>query len=139
MSGEVGKETNGWNEWSMHVLKELERLNNNYEKMHSEIQKTNQEITRVSGMKHAINDLKAWKESLDEVINKEDLRAMKAAFNESINQSDEIEELKDKLEISQKDLEELKRFKSNWKTVITIVAFVITTAAALIGYFFQGS
>jgi hypothetical protein len=28
---------NGWNEWSRHVLKELERLNTNYENLQEEI------------------------------------------------------------------------------------------------------
>ena len=31
--------TNGWNEWSRYVLKELERLNENIEELHKEVTK----------------------------------------------------------------------------------------------------
>jgi len=37
MSGANGLSENGWNEWSRHVLKELERLNDNYEKIQSDV------------------------------------------------------------------------------------------------------
>jgi len=44
---------NGWNEWSRHVLAELERLNNCYEGMNGQLQKIHVEIAMLkvkSGM-----------------------------------------------------------------------------------------
>jgi hypothetical protein len=34
----MSNDQNGWNEWSRHVLKELERLNDNYEKISGDVQ-----------------------------------------------------------------------------------------------------
>ena len=38
---------NGWNEWSKHVLLELERLNNCYEKLSTKLDKINSRLTMV--------------------------------------------------------------------------------------------
>lgn len=38
------KTTNGWNEWSKYVLKELERLNDNYEGLQKDFTKQIQEV-----------------------------------------------------------------------------------------------
>ena len=38
---------NGWNEWSKHVLAELERLNEQYEKITNEIQRVNSRNLKV--------------------------------------------------------------------------------------------
>jgi len=126
-----GEENNSWNEWSMHVLKELERLNGNYDKISSEISKTNQEITRVSGMKFAINDMKAWKERIEEVVNADDLKVMK----EFATELSDFKELKEDLKDAKSEVESLKRFKSNTKTVIAVFIFLVTTALTVMGIF----
>jgi len=126
-------EKNSWSEWSIHVLKELERLNKNYENISTEIQKTNKEITRVSGMKFAINDLKTWKEGLDKIVNEEDLKAMKAAFQEVVTHKEGFDKLKLKLDKALEEVETLNRFKSNAKVLLTIILFIITTALTVAG------
>ena len=66
-----GKAT-GWNEWSMHVLKELERLNQNYEALGNKIDgiksdvgedflNVKNEITKVKALQYSISDIKKWK------------------------------------------------------------------------------
>lgn len=51
-------EKNGWNEWSKHIIKELERLNTAAEKLRDEIAKSNTEITRLQGLEKEISELK---------------------------------------------------------------------------------
>lgn len=66
----------GWGEWSKHVLKELERLNHNYESLttridsirtdiHSEISDIKNDITKVKAMQYSLDELKLWKRELD--------------------------------------------------------------------------
>ena len=38
-------DTNGWHEWSKHVLKELERLNTCYEKLNDRLNKIQESVT----------------------------------------------------------------------------------------------
>lgn len=52
MSLEEKKSPNGWNEWSRHVLKELERLNENIESNRTVSEKKDEKI--ITGL----NDLK---------------------------------------------------------------------------------
>ena len=39
-------ETNGWNEWSRHVLAELERLNEEYKSLHGTLDRNKDELYR---------------------------------------------------------------------------------------------
>ena len=54
-------ETNGWNEWSRHVLKELERLNENYESLRNVNEEIKTELANVIGVRDDVEDLKAWR------------------------------------------------------------------------------
>lgn len=62
----------GWGEWSQHVLKELERLNNNYESLtekidsiksdvHGELSDVRNEITKVKTIQYSVDEIKLWK------------------------------------------------------------------------------
>lgn len=42
-------EQNGWSEWSKYVLKELERLNDGYEKLQVEVSKITTKLTVLEG------------------------------------------------------------------------------------------
>ena len=65
-------EQNGWNEWSKHVLKELERLNNNYESIQENVREINAKIstfnTEVNLVKKEVDDLYIWKSKVDEIV-----------------------------------------------------------------------
>jgi predicted nuclease with TOPRIM domain len=66
------KSSNGWNEWSKHVLKELERMNSNYEKLQGDITKINNSMVNYNNeVKHVKTDVEAleiWKQKIDEVM-----------------------------------------------------------------------
>lgn len=100
----------GWNEWSKHVLIELERLNDKLEGVNQKIQDTNTEITKIGGMKHVLNDLKEWKKDFDE--------------STSVN---EIEEMR-------KEIDNLKMFKTQVYTIGTVITLILSTAIALLRY-----
>jgi len=67
---------NGWNEWSKYVLKELERLNENIEGLGEKIDKT-------QDTKQVVDDIKEWKEKIEETVTINDLKAMKKGVSES--------------------------------------------------------
>ena len=53
-----GEQKNGWNEWSKHIIRELERLNSSSEKLREDIQKTNLELAKLKGVEREIGELK---------------------------------------------------------------------------------
>ncbi len=61
---------NTWQEWSKHVLKELERLNHSYERMTCEIQLIRED-------KQVIAELKAWKNIVQEEMSVHDFAKLK--------------------------------------------------------------
>jgi len=132
----------GWKEWSNHVLKELERLNGNYETIRKEIVKTNQEIVKTSTMKHALSDLNAWKKDMEKVVNEEDLKEMKKCVSKIQKNSEDMEqaekdiaELKKDKDKDKEEIDKLKTFKTKMVTVGAISFFVLTTAITILGWF----
>ena len=71
-------ETNGWNEWSRHVLKELERLNENYEGIRSVNEEIKTELANVSGSLDDVEDLKSWRSRIDDVLSPPQLKELSA-------------------------------------------------------------
>jgi|TARA_Y100000817_G_scaffold292510_1_gene264779 predicted nucleic acid-binding Zn-ribbon protein len=59
---------NGWETWSKHVLKELERLNENYEGLRSMNEEIKAEVAKTSAALSEIEDLKSWKARIDDVF-----------------------------------------------------------------------
>ena len=58
---------NGWSEYSKLVLKELETLATSIQSLNAEIQELKQEIARMREREDRVDDLKVWKEKIDEV------------------------------------------------------------------------
>ncbi|MDG1950524.1 MAG: hypothetical protein P8J32_06965 [bacterium] len=54
-----GQQKNGWNEWSKHIIRELERLNSSSEKLREDIQSTNLELAKLKAVEREIGELKA--------------------------------------------------------------------------------
>jgi len=71
-------ETNGWNEWSRHVLKELERLNENYESLRNVNEEIKTELANVIGVRDDAEDLKAWRLRIDDVLSPPQLKELSA-------------------------------------------------------------
>ncbi len=125
----------GWAEWSKYVLKELEKLGENCENLAEEINTFNIELTKTSGMKHAISDFKDWKGSIEEVVNTNDLKNIKEFYINNKDTKASIDSIKDLIKGQQAKIEELEKFKTKVYTVVAIASFLVTTLVALIKVF----
>lgn len=90
---------NGWSEYSRLVLKELETLASSIQSLNSEIQDLKQEIARMREREDRVDELRAWKEKIDEVASPTQLQTLT------------------------KEVEELKMFKTKAVTVFAVVQF----------------
>lgn len=134
----AGNDTNGWTEWSKHILKELERLNTNYENLntkidsiksdvHEEIAGLKNEITKVKAMQYSIDELKAWKKNYeDEAVLKtiKELKTWKGVIDE-VTSATQL----DQYIIAIKDLQ---TFKTQAITIFLVVQALVGIAIALI-------
>jgi phage shock protein A len=124
------------------IVQQLERMATKIDEISKEVQLTNIEMAKLGGMKHVIQDLKAWKENVDNAVNADDLREMKSALaevkkhTEEISQFDkEIESLKIEKEKDKEEIDKLKTFKTKIATVGAISFFILTTAITIVGWF----
>ena len=92
-------EENGWSEYSRLVLKELETLAGGIEALRQELQDVKQELTAMRVREDKVDDLKAWKEKIDEVASPSQLQVMV------------------------REVEELKLFKTKAITIFAVVQF----------------
>jgi hypothetical protein len=67
---------NGWNEYSKLVLKELESLGDNLENLRGEIQEIKQDIAKIQVREDKVDDIKVWKERLDDVCSPTQLKTV---------------------------------------------------------------
>jgi DNA repair exonuclease SbcCD ATPase subunit len=72
----------GWTEWSKHVLKELERLNDNHETIRDKIEEIQQSIVEIKGGQQGIEELRSWKKDMDEVISPTQLKELRDQVTE---------------------------------------------------------
>ena len=75
------------------ILKHLEKLEDKIDGLATDLQQTNIEMAKLSGMKHALQDLKAWKENVESIVNPEDLREMKRSLAEIKTASEDMDEV----------------------------------------------
>jgi uncharacterized coiled-coil DUF342 family protein len=92
-------ENNGWSEYSRLVLKELETLASSIQALNTEIQDLKQEIAQMRVREDRVDELKAWKEKVDEVVSPTQLQGLV------------------------KEVEDLKLFKTKAITVFAVVQF----------------
>jgi len=90
---------NGWAEYSKLVLKELETLATGIEALRTELQDVKQELAKFQSREDKVDELRAWKEKIDEVASPTQLK-----------------------EIT-KEVEDLKLFKTKAVTVFAVVQF----------------
>jgi len=95
----VSEENNGWSEYSRLVLKELETLATSIQSLNAEIQELKQEITRMREREDRVDELRVWKDKIDEVASPSQ---MLVKFNE---------------------VEDLKQFKTKAITIFAVVQF----------------
>jgi predicted nuclease with TOPRIM domain len=131
-------ETNGWTEWSKHVLKELERLNANYENLnnkidsiktdvHEEIASVKNEITKVKAMQYSLDELKAWKKTYEDEAVLKTLKELKA-WKGDIDEITSASQLDNYIVI----IKELQTFKTQAITIFLVVQAIMGITIALV-------
>jgi vacuolar-type H+-ATPase subunit I/STV1 len=73
---------NGWNEYSKLVLKELESLADSIDNLNVQLQEVKQELIEIRAKEDRIDDLKAWKEKIDEVTSPTQLKELMIKVDE---------------------------------------------------------
>jgi peptidoglycan hydrolase CwlO-like protein len=48
------------------ILQQLQKMEGKIDNLAKELHNTNLEMTRIAGMKHALQDIKVWKENIEE-------------------------------------------------------------------------
>ena len=94
-------DNNGWGEYSRLVLKELETLAGGIEALRVELQEVKQELTKMQAREDKVDDIKAWKEKIDDVASPSQLRELI------------------------KEVEDLKHFKIKAITIFAVVQFAM--------------
>jgi len=124
------------------IVQQLERMSTKMDEISKEVQLTNIEMAKLGGMKHALQDIKTWKENVESAVNPEDLREMKSALTEVKQHSEdmdkvekEIESLKSEKEEDKKEIDKLKEFKTQVVTYGTIAGFIFAAALTIVGWF----
>ena len=72
-----GVPQNGWNEYSKLVLNELERLNENDEKIQLILTEINQKLTKIDSIEKEIEGFTKWKRYMDDVASPATLKEVK--------------------------------------------------------------
>jgi chromosome segregation ATPase len=98
---------NGWNEYSRLVLGQLENLAKTIQSLNSEIQELKQEIARMREREDRVEELRNWKEKIDEIASPSQLR------------------------LHIKEIDELKLFKTKAITIFMVVQFFMGIAIAI--------
>ena len=101
----------GWGEYSRLVLKELETLAASIQSLNSEIQDLKQEIARMREREDRVDELRAWKEKVDEVASPTQLK------------------------VAVKEIEDLKHFKTKAVTIFAVVQFAMAAAVWALNMF----
>jgi Tfp pilus assembly protein PilO len=99
-------DTNGWETYSKLVLQSLEALSNGIEVLRTELQDVKGQLTELKAKEDRIQDLKTWKEKMDDVASPPQLKN------------------------AIKEIEELKTFKTKAVTIFTVVQAIMAMAMA---------
>ncbi len=102
----MNNESNGWSEYSRLVLKELESLATSIQSLNAEIQDLKQELARMREREDRVDELRVWKDKIDEVASPTQLQAVV------------------------KEVDELKVFKTKAVTIFAVVQFIMALAVA---------
>ena len=107
----MSPENPGWDQYYQLVLQQLESLSTGVEALRSELQDVKNQLTELKAKEDRIQDIKAWKERMDEVISPSQIKVL-------VN-----------------EVEDLKLFKTKAVTIFMVVQFIMGSAVAMLGYF----
>lgn len=119
------------------ILNQLEKLTENQEKLTQEIQKTNIELAKIGGLRHAVSDFKEWKDNMAEVVNIDDLKKMKEFYLEHQDVGADVTDLYLITKELRTETEDYKKFKIKTMTIIAVVSFILTTGMVIMGWFIK--
>jgi DNA repair exonuclease SbcCD ATPase subunit len=94
----------GWETYSKLVIQQLETLNTGIESMRKELQDVKQQITKIKAKEDRLEELKAWKEKIDEVASPSQIK------------------------YALRELENLKTFKTKAVTIFMVIQFAMAIA-----------
>ena len=100
-------EESSWDQYSRLVLKQLETLSNGIEGLRAELQDVKNQLTELKAKEDRVQDLKDWKEKIDEVASPTQLQN------------------------ALQEIEDLKIFKTKAVTIFTVVQFTMVSIIAL--------
>lgn len=100
----VEEKTNGWNEYSKLVLKELETLADGMDVLQKELQEVRRDIAKIETRESKVDEIREWKLKMEEVLSPTQLK-------------DFVKEHK-----------ENREFMIRAVTIIGVVNFIIATA-----------
>jgi len=100
----------GWEVYSKMVLKQLEDLGNSMNGLRQEIQELKSELAEIRGQQSNVQDLKEWKNKIDEVCSPSQLKEMR------------------------EEVESLRIFKAKAITVFAVVQFIMGAVMFLKNY-----
>ena len=103
---------NGWETWAKHVLKELERLNENYESLRTMNEDIKSELSKTSIALSELEEIKMWKNRIDDVFSPSQLKQLST------------------------DVNSLKTFKVSAVTIWAVVQFLTCLIIAFKEYIF---
>jgi hypothetical protein len=116
------------------ILSQLTKLNENQERLSDEIQKTNLELTKIAGLKHAVSDIKDWKDSIDKIVNIDDLQKIKDFHFKHQDIDSDITDLYLITKELRESADDYKKFKVKTMTIIAVVSFLFATAMTILGW-----
>ena len=70
------KQTNGWNEYSKLVLKELETLADGVEALKKELQEVRRDIAKIETRESKVDEIKEWKQKMTDVLSPDQLKEL---------------------------------------------------------------
>ena len=100
-------EGESWDQYSRLVLQQLETLANGIEALRGELQDVKNQLTELKAKEDRVQDLKDWKEKIDEVASPTQLQN------------------------ALQEIEDLKTFKTKAVTIFAVVQFVMAGIIAL--------
>jgi predicted nuclease with TOPRIM domain len=78
----MAEDKNGWNEYSRLVLKELESLSSSIELLRDELHNVKHELAKMREREDKVDQLRAWKARVDDVVSPSQLKEMVAQIND---------------------------------------------------------
>jgi TolA-binding protein len=99
-------EEHGWDQYSRLVLQQLETLSSGIEALRAELQDVKNQLTELKAKEDRVQDLKEWKEKIDEVASPSQLQN------------------------ALQEIEDLKTFKTKAITIFAVVQFLMAGALA---------